>query len=164
RGDDRFKYVSAIGTPLFLSATPADVKKALDNGIAAATMLPCERSLEAELANPEIRIAFDGDAVLFSNESDLHYQAHGLGAFEKYEKDNAHIPLGDGPFKNVLLALNEIQARFPVNKCPLKVGLITARSIQSNSRVFNTLRAWGIKIDTFMFAAGSPKGPWLKAF
>lgn len=164
RGDDRFKYAAALGALLFLSASPTDVLKAIEKGVASATIFPCERTNLDSLEDVEIRIALDGDAVIFSDEADQHYRQFGLDAFYQYEQENANNPLGAGPFKEVLRAINQIQALFDENNCPLKVGLITARPIQSNARVINTLRLWGVTVDALMCTSGQPKGPWLQAF
>lgn len=162
RGSDRFRYVKGLGVQLFLSANSDDVKTAIANGVAAATMLPSERSDDA--SDMSVRIAFDGDSVLFSSEADECYQAQGLDEFHRSEVEKANIPLGAGPFKAVLDALHLIQKQFPVNECPLKVGLVTARGIPSHARVLNTLRTWGVVLDEAIFANGAPKGPLLRAF
>lgn len=161
KGTDRFRYVKGLGVHLFLSANAGDVKNALDNGIAAATILPAERE---DTDSSEVRIAFDGDSVLFSSEGDEVYRAHGLDYFHRHEADNASRPLGDGPFKSVLQELHKIQQQFPPESCPLKVGLVTARAIPTHGRVLNTLRKWGVTVDEAVFANGAPKGPLLRAF
>jgi len=166
KGRDRFRYATALGAQLFLSANPGDVKLALEHGIAAATILPTER--RADLEDGIVRIAFDGDAVLFSAEADECYQAHGLAEFKRSETEKADIPLGAGPFKPVLESLHmlqrELQKRFPDDACPLKMALLTARGLQNHHRPIRTLRSWGITLDEVLFAAGRPKGPLLRAY
>ena len=162
KGADRFRYVKDLGVHLFLSANSTDVKTAIENGVAAATMLPSER--DEVSSDMSIRIAFDGDSVLFSSEADEQYRNNGLDAFHRHEVEKANIPLGEGPFKRVLDELHFIQQQFPPNECPLKMGLVTARGIPSHARVLNTLRSWNVVLDEAIFANGAPKGPLLRAF
>lgn len=163
QGADRFKYAKAFGAQLFLSTTPEDVKNAIDKGLAAATLLPALTEEDDE-SDSSVRIAFDGDAVLFSAEADEIYRAHGLEAFRNSEVTNAAVPLGAGPFKEFLTALHDLQQYLPKENSPLRLGLITARGMPAHSRVLLTLRAWNIHMDEAAFAAGFPKGPWLEAF
>lgn len=163
QGADRFKYAKAFGAQLFLSTTPADVKSAIDKGLAAATLLPGSTEHDDESDN-SVRIAFDGDAVLFSAEADELYQAEGLDAFRASEVTNAAVPLGAGPFKEFLMALHGLQKDLPKENSPLRLGLITARGMPAHPRVLLTLRSWNIHMDEAAFAAGFPKGPWLEAF
>lgn len=162
QGADRFRYAKALGAHLFLSANPGDVQAAIGHGIAAATILPAER--EDTLDESQIRIAFDGDSVLFNSEADDCYRENGLEAFRQHEIEKAHIPLGDGPFKQFLQALHDLQKQFPVEASPVKVGLVTARGMPSDARVLHTLRHWGIHLDEAIFCGGLAKGPLLRAF
>ena len=162
QGGDRFRYARAMGAHLFLSANPSDVRMAVEHGIAAATMLPVECADHSH--DHEVRIAFDGDSVLFDSEADDCYRAEGLEAFRKHEVEKANIPLGDGPFKKFLSALHALQKEFPAESSPIKVGLVTARGMPSHARVLNTLRHWGIHLDEAIFCGGLPKGPLLEAF
>lgn len=162
QGADRFRYAKAMGAQLFLSANSGDVRSALEHGMAAATMLPRECD-EHEDSN-EVRIAFDGDSVLFDSEADECYQEHGLEVFRQQEMAKAHVPLGDGPMKAFLQELYALQKQFPVGESPLRVALVTARGMPSHARVLNTLRHWGIHIDEAVFCGGACKGPILQAF
>jgi len=162
KGADRFRYARALGAHLFLSANAADVKAAVDFGIAAATLRPAEE--DDHFRDSEVRIAFDGDSVLFSSEADECYRANGLDAFRQHEVDRASIPLGAGPFKAALQALHELQQTLPKDKSAMRVALVTARGMPAHSRVIKTLRAWGIEVDEGIFAAGAPKGRLLEAF
>ncbi len=112
----------------------------------------------------ELRIAFDGDAVLFSDEAERIYQEQGLDTFAASEKTAAHRPLSGGPFKPFLMALHEIQKKFPINQCPIRTALVTARSAPAHERVIRTLRTWGIRIDEALFLGGLNKGEFLHAF
>jgi 5'-nucleotidase len=162
KGGDRFRYAAALGAQLFLSANPGDVKLALNKGIAAATMLPSERGEDGD--DGTIRIAFDGDSVLFDSTADECYQAFGLAEFRRTEFEKADIPLGAGPFKPVIEALHDLQKSFPSGECPMKVAMVTARELHAHYRPMRTLRSWGIELDEAIFAAGRPKGPLLRAF
>ena len=162
-GASPYSYVSAFGAHLFLSADPNDVRMALDAGCAAATILP-RVGLPADEEVPQLRIAFDGDAVLFSDEAEQVYRRHGLEVFNATERAAAREPLRGGPFKDFLVALHAIQGLFPPEDSPLRTALITARGAPSHERVIRTLRAWGIRIDESLFLGGLEKGPFLKAF
>ncbi|MFN3630465.1 MAG: 5'-nucleotidase [Casimicrobiaceae bacterium] len=168
-GRDTARYVPALGAHLFLSADPADVRHALESGHAAATIvqhageeaptLPRERADDEEL-----RIAFDGDAVLFSDEAERIFQQEGLTAFAAAERDQADTPLPGGPFKAFLSALHRIQTEFPRDRQPIRTALVTARSAPAHERVIRTLRSWGIRIDEALFLGGLDKAEFLRAF
>jgi len=162
-GAGPYRYVSAFGAQLFLSADPQDVRLALDAGCAAATILPARPASTAP-GESQLRIAFDGDAVLFSDEAEQVYRQHGLAAFNATEAAAAHQPLPGGPFKDFLLALHRIQALFPADSSPLRTALITARGAPSHERVIRTLRDWGIRIDEALFLGGLNKTRFLQAF
>ena len=168
-GRDTSRYVPALGTHLFLSADPEDVRHALASGHAAATIVP--RRGVANVADSivpqdddELRIAFDGDAVLFSDEAERVFQAQGLDAFTASEAKAAETPLGGGPFKNFLAALHRIQTDFPRDRQPIRTALVTARSAPAHERVIRTLRAWGVRIDEALFLGGLDKAEFLRAF
>lgn len=165
-GADRFALANAFGVDLFLSANAGDVKLAIDRGLAAATLLPREHAEFCSLSSSsEVVLGFDGDSVIFDNESDLVYQQHGLDSFRSHEVDNAQVPLNAGPYKSVLMKLVEIQKSLKGTNHPvaLKIALITARGMPAHTRVMTTLRHWGATIDTAVFAAGAKKGPILNA-
>lgn len=160
-GESLFRYVPAFGVHLFLSADTADVRQALESGYAAATILPSHvSSNETE----QLRIAFDGDAVLFSDEAERVYKTGGLAAFSESEVQAAREPLSGGPFKNFLSMLHRIQAEYPADESPIRTALVTARGAPAHERVIRTLRHWGIRIDEALFLAGKDKGPFLQAF
>jgi len=165
-GRDTSRYVPALGSHLFLSADPEDVRHALESGHAAATIVPKrgEIGTEAQTDDDELRIAFDGDAVLFSDEAERVFQSHGLDAFSQSERQAADTPLGGGPFKNFLAALHRIQTDFPRDRQPIRTALVTARSAPAHERVIRTLRAWGVRIDEALFLGGLDKAEFLRAF
>lgn len=160
-GRSTHPYVSAFGAHLFLSTDENDVARALDAGFAAATILPSPTSTHA--AN-QLRIAFDGDAVIFSDEAERVFQEHGLEAFTKSEVGSAKTPLTGGPFKPFLEMLHLIQSQFTTEESPIRTALVTARAAPAHERAIRTLRAWDIRIDEALFLGGLDKGPFLKAF
>ena len=160
-GASRFAYIESFGADLFLSAHQDDVRQALEAGYAAATILP---SAARGSEHPELRIAFDGDAVLFSDESERISTEHGLEAFAANESREAKTPLPGGPFKTILSALVQIQQAFPAENNPIRTALVTARSAPAHKRVILTLRQWGLRIDEALFLGGRDKGLFLKAF
>ncbi|MBU6460491.1 MAG: 5'-nucleotidase [Proteobacteria bacterium] len=160
-GVSTWTYVAPFGAHLFLSADPEDVRQALEHGHAAATILP---SSAQPSSGEELRIAFDGDAVIFSDESERIYQSGGLEAFTSNEIQAARKPMSGGPFKTFLSMLHHIQSEFPTDASPIRTALITARSAPSHERVVRTLRAWDIRIDESFFLGGLPKGEFLKSF
>lgn len=160
-GESPYPYIGAFGAHLFLSSNPIDVKNALAAGCAAANLLP---SQALDINPQQLRIAFDGDAVLFSDESERIYQEQGLVAFAQHERQDANKPLSGGPFKGFLAALQQIQMLFPAKSCPIRTALITARSAPAHERVIRTLREWHIRIDEAMFLGGLDKGKFLQAF
>jgi 5'-nucleotidase len=162
-GGSPYRYIAAFGAQLFLSADTQDVRLALEAGCAAATLLPTPQVLSTP-GDAQLRIAFDGDAVLFSDEAERVYRQHGLEAFNATEAAAARSPLGGGPFKGFLQALHHIQDLFPAEASPLRTALITARGAPSHERVIRTLRDWGIRIDEALFLGGLDKTPFLRAF
>ncbi|HEX5755971.1 MAG TPA: 5'-nucleotidase [Arenimonas sp.] len=156
-----FPYIKPFGAQLFLSANPASVRGALDHGIAAATILPAPAPTETR---EQLRIAFDGDAVIFGDESERISQEQGLAAFSANERAMADQPLSGGPFRPFLAALHRLQAAFPEEDSPLRTALVTARSAPAHKRVILTLRNWGVRLDEALFLGGRAKGPFLKAF
>jgi 5'-nucleotidase len=158
-----YRYVSAFGCHLFLSTDGEDVRHALQNGLAAATLLSSGRAAH-DGVTPEIRFAFDGDAVLFSDEAERVFKTEGLVAFAASERAAAKSPLSGGPFKPFLQALHGLQSEFGVGECPIRTALVTARSAPAHERVIRTLRAWQIRIDESLFLGGLDKGEFLKAY
>ena len=160
-GDSPYRYVSAFACHLFLSTNAADVRNALNNGMAAATLLP---SQGATNDTDELRFAFDGDAVLFSDASERIFKEQGLDAFTENEKNSAHQPMDAGPFKSFLEALQGLQSEFPTGECPIRTALVTARAAPAHERVVRTLRDWNVRIDESLFLGGLSKGDFLKSF
>lgn len=160
-GASPLSYVSAFNCHLFLSADANDVRDVLAVGVGAAQLWPREE--RNEKFSDELRIAFDGDAVLFSDEAERIYQEQGLAAFSDYECSEAHTPLLGGPFKPFLNILQNIQVECGEH-CPIRTALVTARSAPAHERVIRTLRSWNIRLDEALFLGGLEKGAFLKAF
>jgi len=162
-GNSLVPYLEAFSIDLFLSAEEVDVQDAIDAGIAAGLIYESSTSYETERIE-QIRIAFDGDAVLFSEESELIYQEKGLEAFLENEKKNAENPLPEGPFAKLLKTLSFLQAQFEADSNPIRTALVTARNSPAHKRVILTLRNWGVRIDEAFFMGGVSKENILKAF
>ena len=158
-------YLSAFRTGLFLSANEQDVQEAINAGIAAGLICsPQNLSINSEEEIDQIRIAFDGDAVIFSDESEKIYKSEGLMAFADHERRNAQNPLPEGPFAKLLATISLLQKQFPEDKMPIRTALVTARSAPAHERVIRTLVAWGVRIDEAFFMGGIPKSDVLNAF
>ena len=164
RGASPWRYLKPLGAHLFLSANEADVRSALAAGVPAARVLP--HAARAGDAHPhEVRIAFDGDAVLFSDEAEQVFQQGGLDAFHHHEVERAEQPLPDGPFKPLLTALHELQQRAAQGGAMrVRTALVTARSAPAHERAIRTLMNWNIEVDEAMFLGGLPKGAFLREF
>lgn len=182
-------YLAAFGTDLFLSACETDVQSAIDSGIAAGIIctdgahsaptvqgthgmhrmqgshpkiVPMPQALP--FAPGQIRIAFDGDAVLFTDESEAIFQEKGLDAFEENERTHAGEPLAEGPFANFLKKLSDLQRELGTENCPIRTALVTSRSAPAHERVIRTMRAWNVRVDEAFFLGGLEKKEFLKAF
>jgi 5'-nucleotidase len=160
-GGAPYKYMKPFGCQLFLSTHRQDVIDALEAGIAAASIIA---GPAVESSNDELRFAFDGDAVLFSDESERIYQEHGLDGFIASERGLANEPMISGPFKPFLAALHELQQEFGGGDCPIRTALVTARSAPAHERVIKTLRSWGIRLNESLFLGGMKKSEFLGAY
>jgi 5'-nucleotidase len=162
RGESPWRYLKPLDANLFLSTNEADVRSALEAGVPAARVFP--HSARATDAHPnEVRIAFDGDAVLFSDEAEVIYQRDGLDAFQVHEVEHSSQPLAPGPFKPLLEALQRLQ-RAGSPDMRLRTALVTARSAPAHERAIRTLMNWEIEVDEAMFLGGLSKGKFLKEF
>ncbi|MBR6825325.1 MAG: 5'-nucleotidase [Oscillospiraceae bacterium] len=158
-------YLHAFRTDLFLSAYRPDVQQAIDSGFAAGMILTEGIHAPTAKAVNQIRIAFDGDAVLFSPDSERIYQKEGLEAFAAHEKQKADIPMADGPFANFLRTIAHIQEQFPdKDSSPIRTALVTARGVPAHERAIKTLRQWGVRVDEAFFLGGVGKKDVLSAF
>ena len=166
-GEPVAKYLNAFEVDLFLSATEEDVQAAVESDVAAGLIYDGPSHNPADPLQ-QIRIAFDGDAVLFSKESEMIYQKQGLEAFIEHEKENAQQPLPEGPFAKLLKTLSFLQFDLDNNtgggQPPLRTALVTARNSPAHERVIRTLRTWNVRIDETFFLGGVPKHKILESF
>ncbi len=156
------RYLEAFKVDLFLSVHTPDVEEAINSGVAAATILPHTpvTSKESDI----VKIAFDGDAVIFGDESEKVYQEQGLEAFIAHERQNSKNPLSKGPFFKFLKIISEIQDKFPMEASPIRTALVTARNFSTHERVLGTLEGWGVRVDEAFFQGGVQKYEVIKAF
>ena len=163
RGQSPWRYLRPLSANLFLSTNEADVRSALAAGVPAARVFP--QSARASTDHPnEVRIAFDGDAVLFSDEAEQVFQRDGLDAFQTHERDQAETPLAAGPFKPLLEALHRLQRAGAESGMRIRTALVTARSAPAHERAVRTLMGWNIEVDEAIFLGGLPKGEFLREF
>ncbi|KAJ1177955.1 hypothetical protein NDU88_003206 [Pleurodeles waltl] len=164
-GKSPIDYLKAYHTNLYLSSDSEKVQEAIEQGIAAATIFSPNK--DVAVFEDQLRVAFDGDAVLFSDESEKIVKEHGLDMFFEHEKAYENKPLAKGPLKGFLEALGKLQKKFYAKglrlECPIRTYLVTARSAASSgARALKTLRSWGLETDEALFLAGAPKGPLLE--
>ena len=155
-------YLQAFKIDLFLSRDTRDVQDAIDAGVAAAQLYTAP--LQYSAPEKQIRIAFDGDAVLFSPESERIFAEKGLEAFARHEQRHRNKAMKEGPFAKLLLALSAIQKQFPANDCPVRIAIVTARNSPAHQRVIHTLRTWNVTVDEAFFLGGLKKTEVLQAF
>jgi 5'-nucleotidase len=160
-GQSPWRYINAFGCQLFLSSEAEDVRYALNCGVAAATLVS---NKGVNRGSDQLRFAFDGDAVIFSDEAERVYKTEGLEAFTASERAAARTPLTGGPFKSFLSALHRLQEALPEEGAPIRTALVTARSAPAHERVIRTLRAWNIRIDESIFLGGLNKTEFLRAY
>ena len=161
-GESIISYLKALDIDLYLTANDKSAKEAIDNGIPAATMITSAAHYVNDAT--DIRIAFDGDAVLFSDESEAIFKKEGLEAFSKNEGEKADIPMKEGPMAKFLMALSKIQSKQKPDDTKITTALVTSRSAPAHTRTIKTLRAWGIKVNQAFFLGGMDKTFILKEF
>lgn len=164
-GNQITPYLTAFKVDLFLSAYEKDVQEAINAGIAAGLICSHEDlKISPDEEIDEIRIAFDGDAVIFSDESEWIYKREGLSAFEEHERLNAKNPLPEGPFAKLLTTISKVQKQLGTENVPIRTALVTARNAPAHERVIRTLISWNVRIDEAFFLGGLQKSAVLKAF
>ena len=162
-GQSPYRYINAFNCDLFLSSNAEDVRQALNQNVAAATLMGRNKT-QPGAEHEVLKLAFDGDSVLFSDEAEMVYQTQGLEAFSESELNQANRELGGGPFKAFLGALHRLQNEFPQGESPIRTALVTARGAPAHERVIRTLRAWDIRLDESLFLGGMDKTEFLRAF
>jgi 5'-nucleotidase len=163
-GRDPWPYLAAFRCSLFLSVEAKDVVQALNAGVPAALVLAPPDPAQDDDEDSEVRIALDGDAVLFGDESEFVYQTFGLDEFHRHETEQVAVPLTPGPLEPFLRSLHRVQAAFPQGESPIRTALVTSRNAQAVMRVINTLRTWGVSIDETFFLGGIDKAEMLRIF
>jgi len=165
-GETVTDYLSAYNVDLFLTTNKNDAQRVADSRVCAVALLKDPPKDCAEPVLDKVRIAFDGDAVLFSEESELVYKAEGLGPFLEHEREHADDPMDEGPYTSFLKKLSRLQERLPfkMELSPIRIAIVTARNSPADIRVIKTLRAWGVYADAAFFMGGLEKTDVLKAF
>lgn len=163
-GGELVPYLSALNIDLFLTANSTDAQSAIDAGIPAATLLTDNIPEYKDNTPNQIRIAFDGDAVLFADDSELIYKKQGLTEFANNEARLADVPMNEGPFAKFLKIIASLQNSLGDEQEFIRTALVTARNAPSHERVIKTLREWGVRIDEMFFLGGISKVPILKTF
>lgn len=163
-GEPLAPFISAFNIDLFLSKDEKDVQKIIDSS-SCATALVYDPPKNFTPETDRVKFAFDADAVVFSEESEIIYKTQNIDAFHQHEKANENVPLSDGPFAALLRKLSDIQDQLPVEKelSPLRIAIVTARNSPSHMRVVKTLRSWNVYVDEAYFLGGWPKAPVLEA-
>ena len=165
-GESSADYLEAFSVDLFLTTNEADAQKVIDNKVCASAVLSVPPEYKCDIEDGQVRIAFDGDAVLFDDSSELLYKQKGILAFHENEKNSQNIPMQEGPFASFLKKLAKLQERLPMKMeySPVRIALVTARNSPSDIRVIKTLRDWGVYVDEAFFLGGIEKSKILQAF
>lgn len=165
-GETVADYLDAFDVDLFLTTNKDDAQKVIDSRYCAAAVLKDPPTGSSKMDLDQVRIAFDGDAVLFSDESELVYKTEGMRAFHAREDAQQDIPMTEGPYATLLKKLAKLQDRLPtrVEYSPVRIALVTARNSPSDMRVIKTLRSWGVYVDEAFFLGGVGKAKVLQAF
>ena len=165
-GESSADYLEAFDVDLFLTTNEKDAQKVIDNGVCASAILSTPPEYKCETDDGQVRIAFDGDAVLFDESSELVYKEDGIEAFHKNEQTEQNIPMNEGPFATFLKKLAKLQERLPMKMefSPVRIAIVTARNAPSDLRVIKTLRHWGVYVDEAFFLGGLEKSKILKSF
>ena len=165
-GESSADYLEAFDVDLFLTTNEKDAQKVIDSRVCACAVLSTPPAYKCDIPDDQVRIAFDGDAVLFDETSELVYKEKGIQAFHENENNAQNIPMNEGPFASFLKKLSKLQERLPmrVEYSPVRIALVTARNSPSDIRVIKTLRHWGVYVDEAFFLGGVEKSNILKAF
>lgn len=158
------RYLQADNVALLLSRNADDVRAAINQGIAAARVTECSEPLQLE--ENQLRVAFDWDAVIASDESERIYRAQGNEAYQANEKKLEKVPLKPGPFEPVLRWMAELQREVAASGSAFSVrtAIVTARNEAAMNRVILTMRQWNVRVDETHFLGPTPKDRVLQAF
>lgn len=165
-GESSADYLESFDVDLFLTTNEKDAQKVIDNGVCASAVLSTPPEYKCDIDDDQVRIAFDGDAVLFDESSELVYKEQGMQAFHDNEHKEQNTPMKEGPFATFLKKLATLQDRLPMKMefSPIRIALVTARNAPSDLRVIKTLRHWGVYVDEAFFLGGLEKSKILKSF
>ena len=165
-GESVVDYLDAFDVDLFLTTDKDDAQKVIDGEECAAAIVKPPPTESSKIPKDQVRIAFDGDAVLFDESSELVFKAEGLEEFQRVEDAQQDIPLKDGPYAKLLRKLARLQDRLPfrVEYSPVRIAIVSARNAPAEMRVIKTLRNWGVYVDEIFFLGGMEKDKILKAF
>ncbi len=165
-GESSADYLDAFSVDLFLTTNEDDAQKVIDRGVCASAVLSTPPEYRCDTSDGQVRIAFDGDAVLFNESSELVYKREGIQAFHENEDNEQNTPMGEGPFATFLKKLAALQERLPMRTefSPVRIAIVTARNSPSEMRVIKTLRHWGVYVDEAFFLGGVEKSNILQAF
>jgi 5'-nucleotidase len=165
-GESSADYLEAFEVDLFLTTNQSDAQRVIDSGSCASAVLSMPPTYKCDIPDGQVRIAFDGDAVIFDETSELVFKKDGMVAFHENENKSQNIPMNEGPFAKFLIKLAKLQERLPmsVELSPVRIAIVTARNSPSEMRVIKTLRSWGVYVDEAFFLGGVEKSNILKAF
>jgi 5'-nucleotidase len=165
-GEPSADYIEAFNVDLFLTTNEKDAQQVIDSGACASAVLSIPPQYKSDIPDDQVRIAFDGDAVIFDESSELVYKEKGIEAFHENENNSQNIPMSEGPFANFLKKLSKLQERLPmkVEYSPVRIAIVTARNSPADMRVIKTLRHWGVYVDEAFFLGGVEKSNILKSF
>jgi len=165
-GESSADYLEAFDVDLFLTTNESDAQKVIDSAVCASAVLDIPPEYQCNTDDKQVRIAFDGDAVLFDESSELVYKEEGIEAFHKNENEAQNTPMKEGPFAAFLIKLAKLQERLPrkMEFSPIRIAIVTARNAPSDLRVIKTLRHWGVYVDEAFFLGGLEKSKILKSF
>jgi len=165
-GETVVDYLDAFDVDLFLTTNVKDAQKVIDGGTCPAAIVKPPPSASSKIPAGQVRIAFDGDAVLFDDSSELVHKVEGLERFQEIEDEHQDVPMGEGPYASLLRKLARLQERLPgtVEFSPVRIAIVTARNAPAEMRVIKTLRHWGVYVDEVFFLGGMDKSKILEAF
>jgi len=165
-GESNVDYLEAFYVDLFLTTNESDAQKIIDSNVCAAAIVKAPPTTEKSLDENQVRFAFDADAVIFNEESEIVNQTKGLSSFHTHEDNKQNTPLARGPHANLLIKLSKMQERLPgrIEFSPVKLAIMTARNSPAEMRVIKTLRDWNVYVDEAFFLGGLEKSRFLKAF
>ncbi|USZ14236.1 5'-nucleotidase [Moraxella sp. FZFQ2102] len=168
-GDSVANYIKDFNVDLFLTTNREDAQAVVDARVCACAVLDTTPVKVHDLDSDQLRIAFDGDAVLFDDAGELVFKQEGLQAFHHHEVSKADLPIDKGPYADFLIKLSQLQAKLPNQSTdaphnPIRIALVTARNAPADMRAIKTLREWGVTVDVAFFLGGLDKTGVLKTF